>query len=143
MRDRVEREEDRGKSLDGKIASVIAGIVASIGFSLRVNGSAATYLAAMLYLIPLVTLFRAFRTKALREAPTAESIVHFFGAYPVSTLKEGCVAMMMAITENRVINDKKANFFDVGVLLTILATVIVLAVQVAIAVYKGDYVVIK
>ena len=35
MRDRVEREEDRGKSLDGKIATVIAGITASIGFSLR------------------------------------------------------------------------------------------------------------
>jgi len=107
MRDRVEREEDRGKSLDGKVASVIAGIVASIGFSLRVNGSAATYVTAMLYLAPLITLFRAFRTKSLREAPTAESILRYFGAYPVTTLKEGSEAMMNAIREIASLTIKK------------------------------------
>ena len=143
MRDRVEREEDRGKSLDGKIASVIAGIVASIGFSLRVNGTVATYAAAMLYLIPLITLFRAFRTKPLREAPTAESILRYFGAYPVTTLKEGGEAMMNAILENRIINDKKANLFDIGILLTIIVTILVLGVQVALAAHRGDYLFVK
>jgi hypothetical protein len=143
MRDRVEREEDRGKSLDGKIASVIAGIVASIGFSLRVNGTAVTYAAAMLYLVPLITLFRAFRTKPLREAPTAESILRYFVNFPVSTLREGCQAMMNAITDNRIINDRKANLFDLGVLFTIFTTIVVLAVQVALAAYKGDYFVVR
>jgi len=136
-------KKDRGKSLDGKIAAVIAGIVASIGFSLRVNGSAATYAAAMLYLGPLIILFLAFRTKALREAPTAESILRYFGAYPITTLKEGIEAMMNAIRENRVINDEKANLFDIGILLTITVTIIVLAVQVGLAISKGDYFVVR
>jgi L-cystine uptake protein TcyP (sodium:dicarboxylate symporter family) len=139
----MEREEDRGKSLDGKIASVIAGIVASIGFSLRVNGSAVTYAAAMLYLIPLIALFRAFRTKPLREAPTAESILRYFATFPVSTLKEGCQAMMNAITENRSINDMKTNLFDLGVLFTIVTTIVVLVVQVALAAYKGDFLIVS
>lgn len=97
----------------------------------------------MLYLVPLITLFRAFRSKALREAPTAESILRYFGPFPVTTLKEGIEAMMNAIRENRVINDQKANLFDIGILLTIVVTTIVLAVQVALAAYKGDYFVVK
>lgn len=143
MRDRVEREEDRGKSLDGKTANLIAGIVASIGFSLRVSGSALSNFAAMLYIVPLITLFLTFRTHQLREAPTAESILRFFPTFPVTTLREGCQAMMNAITENRLINDSKAKLFDLAVLFTVIATTIVLGVQVALAVQKGDYFVVR
>jgi len=139
MRDRVEREADRGKGLDGKIASILAGIVASIGFSLRLDGSVVTNLAAMLYLFPMITLFLAFRTQALLDAPKAESILRYFETYPVSLLKEGVNAMMTAIKKNRSINDRKANLFDRAVLLTIIATTIVLVAQVALAAYKGYY----
>lgn len=133
MRDRVEREEDRGKGLDGKIATVLAGITASIGFSLRINAHPATYAVTFLYMLPLIWLFRGFRTAPLKESPTAESIHDSFGEYPISTLAVGIQAMMQAIKDNRSINDRKADLLDVGIIQSIVVTGIVLLVNLVIS----------
>jgi hypothetical protein len=131
--ERTEREEDRGKTLDAKVTTLLGGVVAFIGFSFRVNASVWGAGAALLYFIPLVVLFDALLTKRGKRAPTAESLTKYFPAYPVSTLKEGVQAMLIADSTNEKINDRKAARVDLAAILTGVVTIIVLVTQFGLA----------
>lgn len=131
--ERAEREEDRGKTLDSKVTTLLGGVVAFIGFSFRINASAWSTGAALLYFIPLVFLLSALLTKRGKRAPTAESLVKYFPAYPVSTLKEGVEAMLIADVTNESINDRKAARVDLAAILTGIVTIVVLITQFALA----------
>jgi Ca2+/Na+ antiporter len=131
--ERTEREEDRGKTLDSKVTTLLGGVVAFIGFSFRVNASVWSAGAALLYFIPLAVLFDALLTKRGKRAPTAESLTKYFPAYPVSTLKESVDAMLIADAANERINDRKAVRVDIAAIMTGIVTIVVLITQFALA----------
>lgn len=131
--DRFEREEERVKSLDGKLAALLAGVVASIGFSFRAQLNAASAGAAMLYLIPLALIAWAYTIHLGKVAPTAEALQASFPAYPVSTLVEAIEAMRIANTANVGVHDRKAAVLDRAVIATLAVTLVVLVMQLFIA----------
>ncbi len=133
MLDRFEREEERVKSLDGKLAAVLAGVVASIGFSFRAQLNVANAGAAMLYLVPLGLIAWAYTIKLEKFAPTAEALEASFPAYPVSTLVEAIAAMRIANGANVDVHDRKAAVLDRAVIATLAVTFVVLVTQFVIA----------
>jgi hypothetical protein len=64
-RNRLAREEDRGKTLDAKLATLLTGVVAAIGFSFRLTPTRVMTGTAFLYLLPLVLIAAAFATKLI------------------------------------------------------------------------------
>jgi hypothetical protein len=131
--DRFEREEERVKSLDGKLAALLAGVVASIGFSFRTQLNVASAGAAMLYLIPLGLIAWAYTIHLEKFAPTAEALQASFPAYPVSTLVEAIEAMRIANAANVGVHDRKAAVLDRAVVATLAVTLVVLVMQLFIA----------
>jgi cell division protein FtsW (lipid II flippase) len=127
--ERTEREEDRGKLLDAKVTSLLGGVVAFIGFSFRVNVSAWSSGAALLYIIPLAFLLSALLADRGESAPTAKSLHRYFSAFPVSTLKESTDAMLIANALNESANDRRAARADLATILTGIVTVLVLITQ--------------
>lgn len=133
VRDRYEREEERIKSLDGKLTALLAGVVASIGFSFRAQVSAASAGAALLYLVPLGLIAWAYTIHLEKFAPTAEALQASFPAYPVSTLVEAIEAMRIANAINVGMHDRKAAVLDRAIIATLAVTLVVLVMQLAIA----------
>lgn len=131
--DRFEREEERVKSLDGKLAALLAGVVASIGFSFRAQLNVASAGAAMLFLIPLALIAWAYTIHLGKFAPTAEALQASFPAYPVSTLVEAIEAMRIANAANVGVHDRKAAVLDRAVIATLAVTLVVLVMQLFIA----------
>jgi hypothetical protein len=127
--ERIEREEDRGKTLDSKVTSLLSGVVAFIGFSFRVNVSVWSAGAALHYIIPLIFLFSAFLIERGESAPSTESLTRSFPLYPVSTFKDGIDAMLMVNRKNLSVNALKAARVDLGTILTGIVTGIVLITQ--------------
>lgn len=78
VRERLAREEDRGKSLDAKLATLLTGVVAAIGFSFRLNPTVVTTATAFLYLLPLVLIAAAFTTRLTELAPDIEALERSF-----------------------------------------------------------------
>jgi hypothetical protein len=132
--DRFSREEDRGRHLDGKLGALLAGVVASIGFSFRTNTTVAAAVAALLYLIPLWLIFTGYTTKIEKFAPTADSLDESFPYYPVSTLVEAIKAMRQANEVNFKTHDRKADQVDRAVISTLIVTFVVLVTQFFVAV---------
>lgn len=127
--ERIERAEDRGKTLDAKVTALLGGVVAFIGFSFRGNVSIWTAGAALLYVIPLGFLFSAFLIQRGESAPTAESLRRYFPAFPVSTLKDGIDAMLIADAKNAAVNELKAARVDLATIMTGIVTAVVLISQ--------------
>ena len=131
--DRAKREEERGKTLDAKITALLAGAVAFIGFTFRLQSTPWSAATALLYIIPLGCLLSAFMTKPGRIAPTPESLVTFFPQYPETTLRDAVLAMERSCRENDHINDTKIRRLDLATILTAAATTIVLITQFVVA----------
>lgn len=127
------KEYERGKSLDTKLAALLAGVVASIGFSFRTNSNVVVAGATMLYLIPLLFIAFGYTTRLDKNAPSAASLEMSFPAYPVSTLIEAIKAMRIANVQNVETHDRKAGALDRAVLTTVLATFVILLLQLLIA----------
>lgn len=127
--ERIEREEDRGKTLDSKITSLLGGVVAFIGFSFRVNVSVWSAGAALLYIVPLAFLFSAFLIERGESAPTPESLKRSFPPFPISTLMDGIDAMLIVNNKNMAVNALKAARVDLATILTGIVTAIVLITQ--------------
>jgi hypothetical protein len=127
--DRAEREEDFGKAIDAKITALLAGVVAFIGFSFRLQLKGWSGGAALVYLVPLGFLLSAFMTKLGPLAPSVDAVETFFPQYPASTLKKAARAVASACRTNQRINDRKASRLELATLLTAAATAVVLVVQ--------------
>lgn len=110
---------------------MFAGVIASIGFSFRLQETLAVAVAALLYLIPLLLLLSVYLTRLQRAAPRAEALREFFPRWPVTTLVAAIDAMIDAEAFNERINDKKAVRFDRALVATAVATVVMLGVQLA------------
>jgi phage shock protein PspC (stress-responsive transcriptional regulator) len=125
----VDREDARGRALDTKIATLLAGVVAGIGFSFRATPTVVTSAAAFLYVVPFCLIASAYTTKLTQDAPKPGAIAASFPAYPVSTLTSSISAMLTAYAESRTLHSVKAARFDFAFLATIIVTAIVLAAQ--------------
>jgi hypothetical protein len=75
--DCCEREDDRGKALDAKMTTLIAGVLALIGFAFRSGPTPWSTAAAVMAFVPLVFLFGALMVRRGRLAPTPESLETF------------------------------------------------------------------
>jgi Ca2+/Na+ antiporter len=131
--DRAEREEDLGKAIDAKITALLAGIVAFMGFSFRLQLKGWNTGSALVYLVPLAFLLSAFMTKRGALAPSVDAFETFFPQYPVSTVKKAVGAVASACRTNQRINERKASRLEIATLLTAGATAVVLVVQFAIS----------
>ncbi|MDB5071811.1 MAG: hypothetical protein JWM87_2922 [Candidatus Eremiobacteraeota bacterium] len=131
--DRSKREEDRGKVLDAKITALLAGAVAFIGFTLRLQFTSWSAVTGLLYVIPLGFLLAAFMAKPARVAPTVESLVTFFPQYPDTTLRDAVLAMERSCRANDRINDIKLRRLDLATVLTATITAAALVTQFAVA----------
>jgi hypothetical protein len=131
--DRSKREEDRGKALDAKITALLAGAVAFIGFTFRLQFTPWSAVTGLLYVIPLGFLLAAFMTKPARIAPTVESLVTFFPQYPDTTLREAVLSMERSCRANDRINDIKLRRLDLATVLTATITAAALVTQFAVA----------
>jgi phage shock protein PspC (stress-responsive transcriptional regulator) len=127
---RADRELDRGSSFDGKLAALLAGVVAGIGFSFRISPSPVTTWAAFLYIIPLVFILDAFLTRLGKEAPTPKSLAEYFPTYPVTTLKSAVAAMVEAAEFDKNLNDRKASRIAFAVLALGIVTALVILAQI-------------
>ena len=127
--ERYGREDERGKNLDAKLAVLLTGVVASIGFSFRTTITPQMATVSLLELVPFVFILLGYTTKITQAAPTIESLETEFPFYPVSTLREGVKAMRIANEKNKKINDSKATSFDLAFLSAICATAITLGTQ--------------
>lgn len=127
--ERVERAEDRGKTLDAKVTSLLGGVVAFIGFSFRGNVPGWSAAAALLYIIPLGFLFSAFLIQRGETAPTANALRRYFPAFPVSALKDGIDAMLIVDARNRAVNQVKAARVDLATIMTGIVTAVILITQ--------------
>ena len=128
--ERREREEDRGKAIDAKVTSLLAGVVAFIGFSFRLQSSVWIAACALLYLVPLAFLLNAFMTKSEDRVPAPEALETFFPEYPTTTLRKAVSATVHACRADEAINNRKATRLDVATVLTAVVTATVLVTQV-------------
>lgn len=133
VRDRLARQEDRGKSLDAKLATLLTGVVAAIGFSFRLPPSIVTTGTAFFYLLPLVLIASAFSTKLSDLAPDIESLERSFPPYPVSTLVAAVAAIREAHRVTLTAYDRKASRLDHAIAATLLVTSGALVAQLAVA----------
>ena len=133
VHERLAREEDRGKSLDGKLATLLTGVVAAIGFSFRPNPTVVTTATAFLYLIPLILIAATFTTRLTDLAPDIESLERSFPPYPVSTMIEAIRAVREAHLRALAAYDRKASRLDHAVVATLFVTSIALFAQILVA----------
>jgi hypothetical protein len=82
-----EDERDRLDRIETKIAVVVAGPVAALGFSLEKSGSQLDTFAAALFLMPLAILLCALLPLMYAEAPDAAEFYQKFPRYPLQSLK--------------------------------------------------------
>jgi hypothetical protein len=122
-----------GKAIDAKITALLAGIVAFIGFSLRLQLKGWSTGSALIYLVPLGFLLSAFMTRRGALAPSVEAFETFFPEYPVTTVKKAVGAVASACRTNQRVNKRKSSRLELATLLTAAATAIVLAVQFAVS----------
>jgi hypothetical protein len=132
-RERLTREEDRGKSLDAKLATLLTGVVAAIGFSFRLNPTVVTTAIAFLYLLPLVLIAGAFTTRLTDLAPDIESLERSFPPYPVTTMVQAIRAVREAHLRTLTAHDRKASRLDYAVVATLAVTTIALFAQIIVA----------
>jgi hypothetical protein len=132
-RDRLARDEDRGKNLDTKLATLLTGIVAAIGFSFRGTPNIVSSATALLYLLPLALIVSAYTTKLNEFAPDVASLESSFPTYPVSTLIEAVKAMTVANGVNSAKYERKAERLDQAVVSTLAVTLLALVAQLLVA----------
>lgn len=132
-RDRLARDEDYGKNLDAKLATLLTGVVAAIGFSFRATPNIVSGATALLYLIPLGLIVSAYTTKLNEFAPDVASLESSFPVYPVSTLVEAIKAMKFANRVNSAKYERKAERLDQAVIATLAATLLALVAQMLVA----------
>jgi disulfide bond formation protein DsbB len=132
-RDRLAREEERGQRLDSKLATLLTGVMAAIGFSFRVNPTAISTAIAILYFIPLGLIVTAYTTRVTELAPDLRSLEKLFPSYPVSTLIEAVKAMRMVHEKNRAKYNDKAVYLNHAVVATLVVTLIALVAQLLVA----------
>ena len=133
MHDRYTRNEDRGKHVDAKLAALLSGVVAAIGFSFRLNANLVNAATALLYLVPLAFIASAYTAKLRDVAPTIKSVERSFPRYPVSTIEKAIAAIRVANDANARTYGRKASYLDYAVIATIGATLATLILQVLVA----------
>jgi hypothetical protein len=126
-------EAERGKSVDAKLAALLTGVVAAIGFSFRINVNVISAAITMFYFVPLALIALAYTTKLREVAPTVNSIDKSFPAYPVSTIVEAIAAMRAAIAVNAAKYEQKSIYLDYAVVATLAVTLVALLAQLLIA----------
>jgi hypothetical protein len=128
-REQFVHDEERGKSLDAKLAALLTGVIAAIGFSFRVNTTTVSTITALLYLVPLAVIATAYTTKQRELAPSVATLEASFPSYPVTTLVAAIAAMRIATLANAAIHSRKAIALDCALTATLLVTLFALVTQ--------------
>lgn len=114
---------------------MLAGIVAFIGFSFRLQYTPLNAATALSYCVPLGFLLHVFMSKREAIAPSPESLVTFFPRYPEEALRKAVFAMERACRFSERINDAKTRRLEWATILMAVTTICVLVVQFAVALH--------
>ena len=130
LRVKLEAEHKRSDNIDAKAATLFAGLVAILGFSL---GQVKTFPeAAMLLLFawPVAHLYLAYRTITWKDAPSAREVGEKFPWYPQTTLASAALALADSIEYNMPKIDKKARQLNAGFTALMFVTAIIVVFRV-------------
>ncbi|HET9392198.1 MAG TPA: hypothetical protein VFO29_01560 [Candidatus Rubrimentiphilum sp.] len=125
------RDDDRERldRIESKIAVVIAGAFAALGFSLDKSGSIYATIAAGLYLIPIVFLLIALLPVTYTDAPNPREFEEKFPWYPITTLKAAVGAIVDSLESNNPKIERKLNNLRIGIWGLVVITSLVVAVK--------------
>jgi hypothetical protein len=126
-----EDERDSLERLESKVAVVLAGTVAVLGFSFEKSATQMETFTSALFLAPLVVLLWALLPLRYGQAPSAKEFCKTFPTYPSQALKTACEAIAKLQDTNAPNLRKKASRLRWGTLLLIAVAIIVVGVRCA------------
>lgn len=126
---RRDDERDRLDRIESKIAVVIAGAFAALGFSLEKAGSLFGTIAAGLYLIPIVFLLLALLPITYHDAPKPREFEEKFPWYPVTTVEMAVGGIVDSLELNHPKIEGKTRRLRIGIWGLVVVTCLVVAVK--------------
>jgi hypothetical protein len=126
-----EDERDRLDRLESKIAVVVAGTIAALGFSIEKAGSPLDGIAAALFVVPLAVLLCALLPVTYAEAPSAADMCEKFPRYPLQSMKAACHAIANGLEENEPKLRNKVKGLRWGIVLLLGVTFFIVGVHCA------------
>lgn len=124
-------ERDRLDRIETKIAVVVAGAFAALGFSLEKSGSQLDTFAAALFLVPLAVLLCALLPLTYAEAPDAAELYQKFPHYPLQSLKTACEAIAKLQAKNEPRLEQKVKGLRWGIYLLLIVAFIIVGLRCA------------
>ena len=133
---KLEQERARSDAVDAKAATLFAGTVALLGFSLDHAGGKVEALSLLLFAWPLICFYRAYRTMIWDDAPSAAECLKF-PWFPQTTVASANVAIANSIEANRPKIDQKARMLNSGFRGVLIVLAIVVGIRVGAVLLKG------
>jgi tetrahydromethanopterin S-methyltransferase subunit G len=131
-------ECERLERIETKIAVVISGAVAALGFSISKDAPVAVTVASGLYLIPIIILLFALSPVDLGDAPDPKTFHESFKLYPVTALEAACGGIVKALTANVPKIKRKALLLRYAIWAVIFATILVVGLSINHAAHRSD-----
>lgn len=132
----LEVEHKRADTIDTKTATLLAGTIAIIGFSLD-HANLAEGLSVLLFAWPVWHFYQAYRPIYWKNAPSAKDFGYKFAQFPQTTVASGAVAIADVIEHNRPKIETKAKEQKKGFDKLMLVLIVVVVVRVFF-IFTGD-----
>lgn len=128
---KLEDERNRADRIDSKAATLIAGVIAILGFSLEHFGNRVEAAALLLFAWPLWHLYQSYKTIEWDDAPSVADMAKKFPWFPKTSIASGAVAMAESVVANGPKIDAKARQLNRGFRAALIVTAIVVVIRVA------------
>jgi hypothetical protein len=122
-------ERDRLERIEGKIAVVVAGAFAALGFSLEKAGSIPDVVVAALYAIPVIILLVALLPVKYAAVPDAKVFRESFPVWPIASWVAACDGLTKLHLTNAPKIEAKAAKLRVGIIALIAVTTLLAALK--------------
>lgn len=125
----LEAEHKRSDTIDTKTATLLAGTIAIVGFSLD-HANTAEGLSVLLFAWPVWHFYHAYRPIYWKNAPSATDFGYKLAKFPQTTVASGAVAIANVIEHNRPKIEAKAEEQKKGFDKLMLVLIVVVVVRV-------------
>jgi hypothetical protein len=137
LREKLRDEHDRCDKIEGKVATLIAGTVALVGFSLDHVSAWWQSVAVVAFAYPLWEFYHAFKTIDWDDAPSSSDLKKH-PWYPQTTVASAAVAMANCIESNGPKISEKAKAMNRGFRGALLVTALIVATRIAFILTGGN-----
>lgn len=124
IRQKLRDEHERCDKIEGKVATLIAGTIAVIGFSLDHIATWWQAIAVLAFAFPLVEFYNAYKTITWDDAPSSLDLLKH-PWFPQTTVASAAVAMANCIQANGPKVDEKAQAMNRGFRYALVATALI------------------